>query len=384
MISRVRALCRWLGASTLIELLVVIAIIAILAGFLLPVLARAREEARRASCQNRLKQIGTAQTSYMNLNGDLWAFQDDGRPADADGNGLNMLDADNDRKVAYNNPCASLSVLFPRWVSDVSVFACPSTDDRPVIIKERLGSRMVIEFSWFSKMNGDMFKPLHGDAETDSLYPEILPTQDYLDAGQRWYLGNTNTIPDEYAGHGLFPDNAVVEQLVRNNDEDDSYGPHPASLSGQNNTSYMYDDLGHFRDMLPATARVSDAVWYDEAGDDPYDPDDPNADPGNVWGNHGGKADTRTDVEGFNVLHWDGSVTFHEGSDPYASDSKLDNIFLDERFHGPQYEDDGVTEILENAVTWETDECLHRTHEDVTNIPTNQGGGWNHDGLAKP
>lgn len=41
---------------TLIELLVVIAIIAILAAILFPVFARARENARRASCQSNLKQ----------------------------------------------------------------------------------------------------------------------------------------------------------------------------------------------------------------------------------------------------------------------------------------------------------------------------------------
>ncbi len=49
---------------TLIELLVVIAIIAILASILFPVFARARENARRASCQSNLKQMNLGLTQY--------------------------------------------------------------------------------------------------------------------------------------------------------------------------------------------------------------------------------------------------------------------------------------------------------------------------------
>jgi prepilin-type N-terminal cleavage/methylation domain-containing protein/prepilin-type processing-associated H-X9-DG protein len=49
---------------TLIELLVVIAIISILAAILFPVFARARENARRASCMSNLKQISLGMLQY--------------------------------------------------------------------------------------------------------------------------------------------------------------------------------------------------------------------------------------------------------------------------------------------------------------------------------
>ena len=50
---------------TLIELLVVIAIIALLAAILFPVFARARENARRSSCQSNLKQISMGLLQYV-------------------------------------------------------------------------------------------------------------------------------------------------------------------------------------------------------------------------------------------------------------------------------------------------------------------------------
>ncbi|MFZ4696071.1 MAG: prepilin-type N-terminal cleavage/methylation domain-containing protein [Verrucomicrobiia bacterium] len=56
------------SSFTLIELLVVVAIIAILAALLLPALRNARNSARVVDCMNRMRQIGTLATMYMDEN----------------------------------------------------------------------------------------------------------------------------------------------------------------------------------------------------------------------------------------------------------------------------------------------------------------------------
>ena len=115
---------------TLIELLVVIAIIGLLAGLVLPVFSRAKEQGRSAACLSNLHQLGVSLQVYIGENDDHLPYMQD--------RATNSVST---------NTYPSVDIVLARQLGSTNVLRCPSDNEE---LFEKTGS----SYAWNDFLNG--------------------------------------------------------------------------------------------------------------------------------------------------------------------------------------------------------------------------------------